>query len=348
MSKKVIESGQSILLMDQVVSHETLPGGFYKLNWNEESGQVWLERSTEFKKPSKVYGFDDEIRVLVKSKFMSQDRNLGMLLTGTKGQGKTFTARMVMMDLGLPVISITRSIPKSIDFVSFLAGIPGEFSLFIDEFEKLFPIKDGNQNQNHTQESFLGFMDGMPTAGKIMFVLTSNEPVSDYLINRPSRITFLKEYNDMAESVFDTIVEDLLEDKSMLEDLKSSVSLLNLNVDLLVSIIKDINLFKRPFSEFSSMYNYRMEMYKWDVYEEVNGQLKFMNTLRVQDRPTHKTTYYASYQVSDILKLSGEEFVFTSNVWRDVKNEKGEEDSVQVKVTVHLKRVTSTKFSLTA
>jgi hypothetical protein len=339
--KKVIESGQTVLLMDSVVSHDTLQAGSYRLMWNEETSQIWLERTSDFTMPTKVYGFDDEIRRMVKVKFDSQDRNLGVLLTGMKGQGKTFTAKMVMLEIGLPIISVTRPIPKSIDFVSFLAAIPGSFSMFVDEFEKLFATKEGNNNPNHTQESFLGFMDGMQTSAKILFMLTSNEQVSEYLINRPSRITFLKEYNDMSESVFNDIVEDLLEDKSMTNDLKASVSLLNLNVDLLISIVKDMNLFKRSFSEFAHLYNYRMEMYKWDVSLEVDGKMKWVSMYRTQDKPTAKTTYYGGYNVNDILKMSADEFVFAT---KNYEYDEEKDERVEQHAVVHMKRITLGKF----
>lgn len=333
--KKIVKAGNRFLLMETVESFELLPVGSYALKFDAETGMVWLEEQKPFKKPEKVYDIDGELRRLIQVKFNATKKNLGVLLTGAKGQGKTFTAKMLCVELGLPVVSITGRIPREVDFLSYLANIPQEFVLFIDEFEKIF-IKEDKDSAFHTQEAFLSFMDGRALAGRVLFLLTSNNEVSTYLLNRPSRISFLKEYDELSEEIFDMIVEDLLEDKSYVEDLKDNTSLINLNVDLLMSIIKDINLFKIPYSSFMNMYNYRMEMYRYEIFETKNGAERFVNITRTERKFKVTDRHFGGYAVNDIIKMGNGEVRFKSSTYEE--DEEGNSVSRPVEIRAALLR----------
>ena len=85
-------------------------------------GNCFLENLENFKLPEKVYDIDKELRFLVKKSFEHNPTNLGVLLMGNKGQGKSFTAKLLCRDMNLPIVVINKSIPNFIN--SFKLFIP--------------------------------------------------------------------------------------------------------------------------------------------------------------------------------------------------------------------------------
>jgi hypothetical protein len=306
------------------------------------NGNCFLEDIEGFKLPDKVYDIDKDLREIVKKSFDNNDTNLGVLLTGNKGQGKSVTAKLVCNDMELPVVVINKSIPNDINFIKFLKGISQNYILFIDEFEKLFKSTNSHgadKNENHSQESFLSFMDGALTSeGKILFLMTTNEHVNEFMINRPSRIKFLKEYDELSEDLFNMIVEDKLQNKEFKEDLENNISFLNLNIDLLVNIISDINLLNKPFSSFANLYNYKFEQYRYDIHIiENGGKEKWDRSINLDSKPKHNSRYLANYHVDNMLKFTKEEIIFEAIDYND-KDEK---------INVTVKMVPISKFMVT-
>jgi len=305
----------------------------YLFNFDAK-GNCFLEDIDGFKLPEKIYDIDKDLRLLAKKSFAHNDTNLGVLLTGNKGQGKSVTAKLLCTDMGLPVVVINKPIPNEINFIKFLKEIKQDYVLFIDEFEKLFKSTNAHgadKNENHSQESFLSFMDGVLTNDtKTMFLLTTNESVNEFLINRPSRIKFMKEYNELPEELFDMIVDDKLENKSYKEDLEQNVSFLNLNIDLLINIINDINMLDKPFSTFANLYNYKFEQYRYDVYVSENGAKEKWDCIKTLDgKPKYSSRYLAGYDVEKMIKLTKDEIVFEST---DYDDKEGEEIKVVVRM----------------
>lgn len=308
-------------------------------------GNCFLEDIEGFKFPEKVYEIDKDLREIVKKSFDNNDTNLGVLLTGNKGQGKSVTAKLICKDMGLPVVVINKPIPNDINFIKFLKGISQNYVLFIDEFEKLFKSSNshGNEkNENHSQESFLSFMDGALTSeGKILFLMTTNDHVNEFMINRPSRIKFLKEYDELSEDLFNMIVDDKLVNKEFKQDLENNVSFLNLNIDLLVNIINDINLLNKPFSSFASLYNYKFEQYRYDVHISENGNKeKWEKTINLDNKPKPSSRYLSNYHVDNLVKFTKEEIIFETTDY----NEKDEKINVVVRM-VPVSRFVTTKFT---
>lgn len=306
----------------------------------DEFGNCWLEDIEDFKTPEKIYDVSSGMRELIKNSFKSYEKNLGVLLSGNKGQGKSLTAKLLCNELksefSMPTILINKKVPREINLIKFFNGIKQDYCLFIDEFEKLFKESSSSAEKNqdyHEQEVFLSFMDGALTnKHKVLFLLTSNNQVNEFLINRPSRIKFLQEYDELSEELFNMIVDDKLVNKKYKKDLEDNVSLINLNIDLLISIVDDINLFDKPFSEFKDFYNYKMETYSYDVYEtEKDSTTKFLTTYRNHRKYKTSDNYIAGYNVSEILKFSSDEIVFLTQEWDEDENGK------DIKVTKTIK-----------
>lgn len=292
----------------------------YTLEFDAKSGNVWLEDGKEIVLPAKVYDDSAKMRNMIKISYGSNSKNLGVLLHGNKGQGKSLTLSLICSEMSkeysLPVIEINKKIPSSVDFISFLKSIDQDYILLIDEFEKLFDPETEGGDDYHDQVSFLAFMNGVySSSNKVLFLLASNRPANEYMQNRPSRIKFSLEYNELSDVLFNMIVDDKLINKAFKEDLEANVSLANLNIDTLISIIEDINMFNEPFSEFKQFYNYKASSLSYEVSMTIEGVStdKYQTTARMEQRPKPTNTYLCGYNVKRFTKFTKEEITFETD-----------------------------------
>ena len=317
------DTGRYFIYSNLVIEKKFKPKN-YLFNFNADTGNCWLEDLESFKVPEKIYDVSSNLREMIKTAFNHYNKNQGVLLSGNKGQGKSLTGKLLCNEVNLPIIIINKPIPLSVNFIGFFNQIKQDYVLFVDEFEKLF--KQGNSHSEkdvngfHGQDIFLSFMDGVLTnEHKILFLLTANESVNEYFINRPSRIKFLHEYSELPEELFNMITDDLLDNKEFKNDLEANISLLNLNIDLLISIINDINLFNKPFSEFKEYYNYKFEEYKYEVYHIINGKEKLDGFFSSNRRIKPNDRYIHGMEVNNMVKFSKEEIMFNSYTWEEDK-----------------------------
>lgn len=332
----ILNDGGQYYFFNSVTIDKNLAVKNYTFNFDAKKGNCWLEDAEPFKVPEKIYDVNSKLRNLVKSSFNHYDKNMGILLTGNKGQGKSLTSKLICQEAGIPIIMINKSIPKNVDFINFFSQIKQNYCLFVDEFEKLFSNHD--DPDFHEQESFLSFMDGASSiSNKVMFLMTSNSSVNEFLINRPSRIKFLQEYEELPEELFHMIVDDKLKNKEFKSNLEENISLINMNIDLLISIVDDINLFNEPFSNFKELYNYKFESYRYEMIRIVDGVEKFYAYFNTHKKIKHDTTYINNSKVSEILKYSKDEITFTAVEWDedDHGNEIQKEHTYKIKPTIN-------------
>ncbi|MCL2296636.1 MAG: hypothetical protein FWC29_06130 [Methanomassiliicoccaceae archaeon] len=72
-----------------------LPEGVYYVEWDINLDQFYLEKKTEFVLPIKVYGSQIKMAERVVNTFATRTNNMGVLLSGGKGSGKTLLAEQV-------------------------------------------------------------------------------------------------------------------------------------------------------------------------------------------------------------------------------------------------------------
>jgi hypothetical protein len=147
----------------------------------------------------------------------------------------------------------------------------------------------------------------------------------------------LQEYAELPEDLFNMIVDDKLDNPEHKKDLEENVSLVNLNIDLLISIIDDINLFGKPFSTFKSMYNYQFEQYKYEVYHIVNGIDVFKTIYTTNKKIKYTDTYLAGESVIDMVSFKKDEIVFKAKDWIEDKKGKDIEVDIMVKLVPYNK-----------
>lgn len=245
-SYRVIE-GEGVEIMDN------LPKGVYELKFAEMQG-FWFEKIELEAFPGKVYGNQNALTEKVLKRYASMSgRNLGVLLSGQKGTGKSLFVKNLAVRLSqdIPVIIIKTNYGKGM--LNMLANVKGKVALVFDEFEKMFRRSDlpgnggGDQRENdiREQESALSFFDGVETRQEKLILLTVNETynLSKYLLGRPGRIHYhfkmvIPTFEEIKEYLSDNLDE---EHKRQANDLASQLASRAVSWDSLSAFVLEIN-----------------------------------------------------------------------------------------------------------
>ena len=130
----IVKNGNELRITSIQGTYDKLPVGVYNLEC-DESG-YFLTKTDDFKLPKKIYG-DMSIVDRWLHTYQTRGRNLGVLLAGLKGGGKTITAKLLAIKSGLPIIIINSPYYGS-SFISFLSNeCLGDCVIFLDEYEKI-------------------------------------------------------------------------------------------------------------------------------------------------------------------------------------------------------------------
>ena len=245
----------------------TLDNGIYHLCQNPMSGEIYMELiAKEFEFGFKLYGIDDSLVKHVIDTYNKQENkhNIGVLLNGAKGTGKTVTAKVLCNKLGLPVLIVDGPMQG---LSSFLAGINHDCVFLFDEFEKNFRLRD--DDEECAGESLLSIMDGVYNTNHChIFILTTNElRVNDNLLSRPSRIRYLKSFGDVIDR---KILEDYVEDNLKFKEYKDEImdfidSLTIATIDIVKSIVDEVNIHECSVDEFKSFFNVKQATFRYST-----------------------------------------------------------------------------------
>lgn len=239
---KVVGTGSIYRLYeDDLKTYNELPAQFYSVCFNNQTG-FYLQKREDIKINEKVYGVHEGKVEKVLRSFNEFERNLGVILSGAKGIGKSLFAKMLSVravERDLPVIVVNTYYPG---IASYLASIQQKAVVLFDEFEKTFPKRTGDETSPQTE--MLTLFDGLEQ-GKKLFVVTCNDlfGLNDFLINRPGRFHyhFRFEYPTAEE------IREYLEDKipenaySEIEHVIAFSRKINLNYDCLRSIAFELS-----------------------------------------------------------------------------------------------------------
>lgn len=290
-----IQNGSNYRRVEGNVSNvDAIPKGIYNINLSMIGWS--LERTAdEFVFDYKVYGLQSKFMQHVLTAFENTKGNFGILLNGTKGTGKTVTAKTLANKLGLPVIVVKSFGEHNTDLIEFLASFNFDCVFFFDEFEKNFSDKDS---------SILQIMDGVYTSEyRRIFLLTTNETnINDNLISRPSRLRYIHEFGNLEQEVTREYLNDTLNDKSRIEDVIDFVDTLQIStIDILKSIVEEINIFGfDKFMENKSFFNVKTAAYTYRVkrtYLRSEDELRgysvdmFLADLKVFDKKPNRYDY---------------------------------------------------------
>jgi SpoVK/Ycf46/Vps4 family AAA+-type ATPase len=320
-------------------------------------GAVLIEEE-DFKFPEKIYGNEEPFVKHVLNYYNHSDKNVAVALVGQKGQGKSLTAKLLCRESKLPVILIKSK--ASVHILEFIANLEDNVVVFVDEFEKLYKEKsnqvdeDGNSITNNDQEMWLSILDGNTVfKNKVLFVFTSNSDLSEYLVDRPSRIRYLKEYKYLNKEIVEQYLNDNLKDKSKIEEFISVISLKNLNLDILSELVKEVNFSNMSVKDIISIFNYTPNhkiTYNMSVYDD-KGELVHTDIIQrheiIPESRPHESLKdckeYVHLDNCEFLNISENNISFKCSIYRPETEEVEEKSNEGITVKSIKSRLTKAK-----
>lgn len=299
--KKWSQDGNVFSLTD-VTTHldNGLPVGVYKLS-NSIFGLFLTRIADSFEIGHKVYGMETGLINRVVKTYQKTDTNLGILLNGLKGTGKTVTSKLICNALSMPIVLIDETFDER-NIPQYLNSIDQPCIVFIDEYEKIFG----------KEADLLTIMDGaMSGSNRKVFILTTNDTyINENLIQRPGRIRYFKTYRDLPQNVINEVIDDLLEYKEYREDLIQFVSSLEIiTIDVLKAIIQEVNIHNESPTVFKDVFNVKKMSGKFNVFEQVidkEGNITSENQVHIGVKISPKN--FDQYSVHDNMYINGSYF----------------------------------------
>lgn len=287
-----ITSNDEYHYIPEIATTSSLEPVIYNVEQNPLSGEIYLvKHQDKFDFSYKIYNKDSQFVDRCVKTFKALPSNLGILLNGLQGTGKTVTAKLICNALNIPVIVQTKSI-KGIE--SFLSKIGQDIVFFVDEYEKLYATRDNINDENSTSPTLLSVMDGVlnSNTNKTLFLFTTNSTdINRYLLNRPSRLRYIKEYDSLEIPVIIEIMEDLLDDKSKKNDLITYFSSLEfLTIDSVKTIIHELNIHGGEIKDFQDYYNLTKKEVHYNITNVEDKDDNFYYKVMNPDLPSMKDT----------------------------------------------------------
>lgn len=287
----------------------TLDNGVYQTHFDERTNEIFLEKISEgFNFNFKLYGVDETLVKHVIDTYNHQivKKNIGVLLNGAKGTGKTVTAKVIANRIGLPIIICDKPYPG---LARFLAGINHDCVFFFDEFEKNFRAKC--DDEDCAGEDLLSIMDGVFNNDFChVFLLTTNElRVNNNLISRPSRIRYLKSFGSViSEDILNEFIDDNLIYPEKKNDIMTFINSLEMaTIDIVKTIVEEVNIHNCDVKVFSDFFNVRkakfdynvqyLDFYSGNRFTTKKEFLKYVHASYKQKKDMTFSTDYTTYNL---------------------------------------------------
>lgn len=237
------EGGIFYPIVGEIVLHDTPGPGVWQVyqspNMNDRRLGL-VKVSDKFTFDYKIYNFGGQdmfgkIKTIWDSDlYIDNNKNLGIIYNGTKGTGKTVSAKLLCNDLKLPVILVNHTYDGMI--LDFVQSLEFECVIFIDEAEKTFT---GDQ-----QEILLKMIDGVYNKSRKLYILTTNTlNINENLISRPGRIRYVQEFGNLYPEAINAYIDDNLKDPSKKDKVLEQVDLLEIStIDILKAIVEEVNI----------------------------------------------------------------------------------------------------------
>lgn len=237
----IVESGKRYRIFNNAITtYDQLPPKTYRVDYDPETRIFSLLEAHDFEIPeTKIYGQHlDKVKKVLNS-MDKMNRNLGVILSGDKGIGKSLFSKCLGLKArkkGIPVILVNE---YHEGIANFLEEIEQTVMILFDEYDKTF-----DEKKHNCQAEMLSLFDGV-SAGKKLFVITCNEiqSLSQYLINRPGRFHYHFRFLYPTADEIRDYMEDKL-DKQYYDEIENVIAFsvrMNLNYDCLRSIDFELN-----------------------------------------------------------------------------------------------------------
>lgn len=272
------EDGNRLYLSFPSKEFDNLDNGAIYTVGVDDFGRFYLVKKSEgYVFDYKLYGLETNFINRVIKTFKSTQNNLGILLNGIKGTGKTVSSKIIATKSNLPIILIDRKIDG---IHTFLNSITQDITIFIDEYEKVFG----------ESSAMLTIMDGaLNSTFRRLFLMTTNDLYVDKnLIERPSRIRYLKMFSNLKPEVVEEIVDDILEYTQFKKECISFISSLEtITIDIVKAVLNEVNIHEEAPAAFEDVFNVRKIKGNYNVKLVEDGELsELAKNVRVYPRPT--------------------------------------------------------------
>lgn len=184
----IVQSGNTFQVYGEAIhTYQKLPAASYTIEFHQLMGFSLAMRSNLTVSEEKVYGsIPQKVKKILTSYNLLQ-RNLGVLLSGTKGIGKSLFVRLLSEEAiknSLPVVLVDHAYPN---IANFIASIQQDCIIIFDEFEKIFCKNEEYDPQNE----LLSLFDGTDGGHKLFIVTCNNlKAINQYMLNRPGRFHY--------------------------------------------------------------------------------------------------------------------------------------------------------------
>lgn len=237
---RAIQSGNTFRIYDNSMkTYDQLPPNAYLVNFSEQTG-FFLTLYSDININEKVYGVHTGKVNKVFNAFQQFNRNLGVILSGDKGIGKSLFSKMLAqkaMEQGIPLIIVNMYIPG---IAEYLNEIEQEVMVLFDEFDKVFRGGD----KRDPQAEMLTLFDGI-AQGKKLFVVTCNDlnNLNDFLVNRPGRFHYHLRFSYPDAAAIREYLQDALDERywKEIDAVVTFSQKVNLNYDCLRAIAFELN-----------------------------------------------------------------------------------------------------------
>ena len=227
-----------------------LAPAIYEVNYDQNRGFYLVRKYDSYPLPSDIYNFNNsnvksDLAELFYNRFTASTDNLGVLLIGEKGTGKSLlmkrTANLALSN-GLPVITVENSYNAE-QLAKFLSSIKDNAVVLFDEFEKKYDLDEDSENRP-SQAGLLSFFDGTSVYRKLIIVTANNrEGINEFFLNRPSRIRYVIDYKGLSYEFATEYLQQHLHSPEVVQEVLNELDLVpSINFDLLRNVVEEVNL----------------------------------------------------------------------------------------------------------
>lgn len=228
-----IKNGSEIVTKPDGFDYDLIPEKIYNLNYNRYKDYSYIEEDGKLELPSKIYNEDTFFIKRILDSFNTDVSNIGVLLSGLKGSGKSLTAKLIAKRSNLPILIVSSSFPS--------CELKGFFTKFKTPVCVIFDEVDKNDSYWDTTQ-MLNFLDGIQSTAKKLVIMTCNETcdLSEYILNRCSRIKYFKKYDGIELNIIKELVSDILgkADDELAEYIHTFIKVLSF--DNIITYLKEI------------------------------------------------------------------------------------------------------------
>ncbi|QOR57622.1 non-ATPase regulatory subunit [uncultured phage cr130_1] len=253
MNTEFIKNGKEITTKQNGEDYILEAGRVYNLKFKTFKGPV-LEMDGVLNLPNKLYTTEDEnkfINRIVKYFNERCESNLGVLLTGLKGSGKTLMSKQLAVKVNLPIIVVDPQFDAK-NLNDFFLKFNQPVVILFDEVEKNSYYWD--------PDDLLPFLDGVQKSGKRLVIMTCNDDsnLSNYMKDRCGRIRYIRKFKGISNDMIKTIVYDFVENTNEYKDKLTDYIINNVSVcsfDNIISFCNEIVIENYP-KDFNEVIKY--------------------------------------------------------------------------------------------